>query len=408
MKPPHGSPPRFRTLSSGEVISQTFEAYRRLFRQIAPIPLLLVGAAYVGSVLLGLWVWWPYRGDFRLVKVRSTETLRFHGSSSHLLMPIVVTAALMLLLLVLQVAQAAAVMAVAGQGYLGTSPNWRAALRTAIRRIHSLVWVVALALAAWSIGLGLLTGLVSLLGASQVAGTAVGAVGVLVVAIGLGVLLSLVVPVVMFEQARGRRAVARSLRLVWPRLLATTVTLVAVVALVLLVDLVCQAGLSGLSGPGGSRIAARAVVVGLVELLISPLVPLAVAFVYFDVRNRREGIDLAELAASLDVRSPAAQPSGALPVSLPAPGWVPAWPSSPPTAPSPPGAVSAGPQLTPGEPRQPDALHRPVAPPSVWPALSPKPRPPQRPGTSVSGRSAGTTPAPGPSFDDAAVEAPPP
>ena len=407
MASPRARLPRFRSLSSGEVISQTFEAYRRLFRQVAPIPLLLVGSAYVASVVSGVWVWWPYRHDFRLVRVHGAESLRVHGSPGHLLVPIVVTGLLALLLLVLQVAQAAAVVAVAGQGYLGTAPSWRAAVRTAFRRMHSLVWVVALALVAWLTGLVLLSVLVTLTGTSRAPVAAAGAVASLAVAIGLGALLSLVVPIVMFEHTRGGRAVARSFRLVWRRLPATTVTLAAVVVLVFLVDLVCQAGLSGVSGAGGAGVAARAVVVGLVELLISPLLPLSVAFVYFDTRNRREGIDLAEVAASLDVPVPVAYPPAAPPVAPP-PGWAPAWPSGPPPAPWPRGAASGGPPspTAPPEPVEtsqagglPPEVSQPAAPPPAWPALSPKPRPPHRRGTPGSGRSADAWPAPGPSLE---------
>jgi len=211
----------------------------------------------------------------------------------------------------------------------------RDALGVTLRRAHSLLWIaIRLALSVFVLAL-LLVASVFLLSPLLPLGLA----WVLVQFV-------LLVPVMLVEQTRGRKAIKRVRHLlsgrVWRSL---TVVLVAAIPVVL-VEVISGAvlfGLTHLTGRNDAVGAVAATVLGtVVGILAFPLVAATAAVLYVDLRIRAEGLDV-ELAAERLGLEPArrllrpAPPAAALvfpggstpPYWPPPPGWTPQEPAVP-------------------------------------------------------------------------------
>lgn len=197
------------------------------------------------------------------------------------------------------------VVHIVGRTRLGHDTGVRAALRAAARRLPALLAVRLLLV---------LLGLAAAAVAGVVAGAvvaALGAVGFVLVfflllvtaagAVAVFTLFATVTPAIMLEHRGPLAALGRSVSLVrrryWP-------TLGRVLLVVLLVGLVSQA-LSLLALPtellpGGVAYVAASTLVGIVT---APLLPIALALIYLDLRVRTEGLDL---HAALDRPGPGA------------------------------------------------------------------------------------------------------
>jgi hypothetical protein len=264
----------------------------------------------------------------------------------------------------------AATVKAVSDAYLGGVPSVRDSLRFAARRIGSLLWLYLV------LAIGLTVAFICLV----------------VPAIWLYVAWSVATPVLLIEGLGGTVALRRSFRLVrgrwWPvaftllvaRFIVSFVSGV-VIALFLIVPHAIDGG-SILLGVIGSTIA------GIVAVaVVQPAAAAIVTVLYFDLRVRRDGFDLALLAAGLGLPE-ADMPLYALPARAlapiadgglgldaggeappfwpPPPGWKPSPsppPSPPPTAPPPP--PTAGPAAPPPSP-----------PPTAGPAAPPPPPPP--------------------------------
>lgn len=396
-------PARFRPLSAGEIIGQVFEAYRRLFGQVARLPLLLICPAYLVGAIVEILVWRHVFHDFHTVTRNGVTSLHFSGSNGALIRPVAVSAVVVIVLILLQIAESAAVVALVGQGYLGATPSWRSALRLTFARLSSVVWPIVL----FSLVLGVLLGALSVL-LSYLNTAGVAALGVVVAVVGAVYALvgaSLIVPTVMLEESGGWAAVRRSFRLVRGRFWACLGVLIAVAFIIWVVEVVFQLLFSALSTAGAPAVGVGVVVTAVAQLLIAPLLPIATAFLYLDLRNRAEGLPMGDIAHRLKVEVPPSPPTAAgvprgWPSPMPPPSSPPAGTWPPPTSPPPPSGWSSpetgggwsssppsGAPFPEGSGPPPPWEHAPPPPASPagapaatrWPALSPKPRPPRNP-----------------------------
>ena len=236
-----------------------------------------------------------------------------------------------------------------GDAYLGRQPEWGDSLRFALRRLPSLLWLTLL-----SVVLLLLA-----------------AIALIIPAIWLGVAWLAATPVLLFEGVKGRRALGRSFRLVrnrwWPTFgtFVVALLLIGIVTGILTALLVVPFALA-LSDDASPVLSL--VVGGVLNLLATalttPVQAAIVALIYFDLRVRKEGLDLELLARGM----------GGSPDEI----GTPLAPTAIPTAPSwgqpPPGqqAVPAGGQWAPPSPPGPS----PASPPAdQWAP----PRPPGSP-----------------------------
>lgn len=247
------------------------------------------------------------------------------------------------------VVTAATVKAVS-DAYLGTAPSARDSLRFAARRIGSLLWLYVV------LAIGLTLAFVALIGPG----------------VWLYVAWSVATPVLLIEGLGGTAALRRSFRLVrgrwWPvafTLLVAHLAVGVVSGLVLALLLIVPHTIDGSSillAVIGSTVAGSVTVA-----VVQPVQSAIITILYFDLRVRQDGFDLALLAAGLGLPEPevalyalptralaptaargSALPGEAPPFWPPPPGWK---PSAPPPAGSEP--VPAAPPAGPPPPPPP-------------------------------------------------------
>jgi hypothetical protein len=240
----------------------------------------------------------------------------------------------------------AAMLKAVSDAYLGNPSSVRDSLRFAGRRIGSLIWLYVLL----ALGLG------------------VALVFVVIPAIWLYAAWSVATPVLLVEGLGGSAALRRSFRLVRGRWWPTAFTLLVAFMLVSIASsvlvgvflIVPQAidGSSVLLAVIGATVASSVAVA-----VVQPIKAAIITILYFDLRVRKDGFDLALLAAGLGlppaelplftpparalaptVAGAPAVPTEAPPFWPPPPGWKPSAPVPPPQAPTP----GEGPAETPG------------------------------------------------------------
>jgi hypothetical protein len=205
--------------------------------------------------------------------------------------------------------------------YLEQPTNIGSSLRFALRRIGSLIW------------LEIITGVLLVLAF----------IALVIPGIWLFAAWSVAVPALLIEGCRGASALSRSFRLVrgrwWP---VAGVLLVASVMISVLSGAI-EAVLVGVSLTSGtSSVVLTVTVVSLAAavsaVLTRPFHAAVTTVLYYDLRVRHEGYDVALLAEQLGIE-PAALPSGALsgagPESVGASGGPPFWPPPPGWSPPP-------------------------------------------------------------------------
>jgi hypothetical protein len=212
-----------------------------------------------------------------------------------------------------QLATGACFRAVA-QSYLGQETSWRASLGFAMRKFHSILWIV--------IAGGFLTGL--------------GTIFCLIPGIYLYVGFAVALPVLMSEGQCGRKALGRSRALVRGRWWKTFWTLVVGGFLAGIISGGISGLITALAVVGRDNTLAVFLVTAVAgtagALLSTPFSAAYHTVIYFDLRVRKEAFDLRLLAsrlgvepgadwqpAALDPLPPTAQP----PFWPPPPGWKP-------------------------------------------------------------------------------------
>jgi hypothetical protein len=187
-----------------------------------------------------------------------------------------------------QLATATSLKAVSA-AYLGEEEDWRASLRFAFSRLWSLVWVAFLIL--FLAGFALL--------------------GCVVPGVYLYFSWIVAVPVLLLEDRRGWSALRRSRELVKGRWWQVFVCIMVAIILTTIVAAAFQGVLLAIV-IGAHSAATSAIAGGLASIisavLITPFTASVIAVVYFDLRVRKEGFDLALLARTIGVTPPPEAP----------------------------------------------------------------------------------------------------
>jgi hypothetical protein len=201
--------------------------------------------------------------------------------------------------------------------YLGVEPEWRRSLRFAVGRLGGLFGVAFVG--------GLLLALATL--------------ALIVPGIWLFVMYSVAVPALLLERIGPLAALRRSFRLVRGRWWATAGALLVGYLLIgvlgALVTVVVML-IPALVAEDNTLAAALGAVVGgtLGSMLTTPYSAAVVALLYFDLRVRKEGLDLQLIAEGVDVRR---DPDAPLPAPLVADEYTPEERAQAPYWPPPPG-----------------------------------------------------------------------
>jgi hypothetical protein len=280
-----------RPLGIGETLDAAVKLYREHFSDLLKASAVVLVPVTALNFLILLSV--PPVDGAGSPSLAPTGPLDFLGSSSA-----AAGGAAFLVFVVALVAGAlaqAACLRIVLDAYLGRTSGWRESLRVALRRLHSVVWVTVLSTGG------------TLLGYLLCVAPGVWLYGAWAVAI----------PALLTEDERGSRALTRSFRLVrrrwWPTagVLVVAYLLTAVItttfALVLVPLLLSNASDTATQ-------AANSVASGAATLLTTPFSAAVACALYFDLRVRKEGFDIALLSQRLALpRSPDAPPSGSAP-----------------------------------------------------------------------------------------------
>ena len=275
-----------RPLTVGEILDSSFRLYRRRFGA-------LVGGCAVVVIPLAL-----VQLAVNLSAQKTTTVSRIGGYTyrttavSGGTQLFLVLFGLFISGLNIALAQGAA-MRILSDHYLGTETTWTGSLRYAFSRFGSLLWIVLLSGLAWIFGgmLGFIPGIY------------------------LYVSFAVVIPVRLIEDERGRRALSRSRALINGRWWPTFSTLLVVLLITTTLTLLATAFVGGSTfflANTTSSTTARAVT-GLltagVNVIVTPISAAVATIIYFDLRVRKEGFDLALMIQRLDLPAVAvAQP----------------------------------------------------------------------------------------------------
>lgn len=185
--------------------------------------------------------------------------------------------------------------------YLGERPNWLESLRFAWKRVLAVLWVTLLAILLP--GLALIAFIIP----------------------GIWLWISWVVsgPAVLSEDVRGFKALGRSFRLVRGRWWPTFGTIALAYLLTTLITAVVGALFVGvlltdLDESGFAVILITQIITALATVFTTPLLAAVTVVIYYDLRVRKEGFDLALLAERVGVPPRTGDPhDGAAPPSQP-------------------------------------------------------------------------------------------
>ena len=309
--------PTLRPLRVGEILDVCINIFTKNFLTFLKIVLVLVVPVQLVSVLV------------LVSTVNNPDVLPEFGSTSGTVSNEDTTAyvggqvvVLVLGLILYAIATAACFKAV-GDAYLGRKPDWRASLRFAARRFHSVLWITFLVTLTCTLALFL----------------------VILPGIWLWFAFSVAVPALLFEGLKGTKAMRRSFRLVRRRWWATAGAIVSAYLIATIIGGILQSLVSALvlTDVGNSVLgvaAVNALASGIGQLFTTPFPAAVTAVVYYDLRVRKEGFDLQLLAERLGVTPPDVA-AGAAPGALPLDSSVPVWErqggAPPPPPPPPPG-----------------------------------------------------------------------
>ncbi len=191
---------------------------------------------------------------------------------------------------------------------------------------------------------------------------AIGTVFLILPGIWLLVALSVAIPALMLEGVGPFKAISRSLELVQGRWWATFGALLAMILFLVVIDFALGIALDGILLSGGQHSTTVLAIVSIVSYLIAQMIVLpfeaaVLTMIYFDLRVRKEGLDVERHAREAGLMGGSPEPAITAGVTTPAalPGSDPAAPTAPAVAPR---AVPA----PPGEPGSPDSPPPPTVP----------------------------------------------
>jgi len=316
------SAPALRPLRVGEILDAGIKAYTRNFRTLTGLTAVVVvpfqalsAVVLLSTISTGSEV--P-RGLAGIGSTRTAHATSLGGS-----------AILDLTGLIISVLTTAACLKAVSDVYLDQPTDIGSSLRFALRRLGSLLWleIMTFVLLAFAF------------------------VALVIPSIWLYAAWSVAVPALLIEDCRGWSALSRSFRLVrgrwWP---AAGVLLVAAV-MTSIVSGALEGLLVAISLSSDASVVLTVLVVslaaGLSAVLTRPFLAAVTTVLYYDLRVRHEGYDVALLAEQLGIE-PAALPAGAFvdvgPEAVGQPGGPPFWPPPPGWSPSPSAAGTDGEQ----------------------------------------------------------------
>ena len=257
-----------RPLGVGEVIDGALEIYRARFGTMLKAVAIVVVPVQVFNVLVVLSL--PSPTTTRTTSGFTTTTTSTGNSGT-------VIAAILLLQVVVIVSgllATAACLKVVSDAYLGTVSSWRESLRFGLSKLRSIVWV------------GLLNAL----------GVGLGFLFCIVPGVWLYVSWAIAVPVLLIEGTKGTKAMTRSRELVkgrwWPTcgalLIAFLITAAVSFALTIFTIPLLFSGASYTTTQTATALAR-----GVALVLTTPFSAAVVALIYFELRVRKEGFDVA-------------------------------------------------------------------------------------------------------------------
>jgi hypothetical protein len=310
------SAPALRPLRVGEILDAGIKVYLRNARTLMGLTAIVVVPFQALSALVLLSAVShasevPH-GSFS--SFGSTQTTSDHATSLGANAIVEVTSLIMTVLVT-----AACVKAVSDI-YLDQPAGIGSSLRFALRRVGSLVWLEILTI------VGLVFAFVALI----------------IPGIWLYGAWSVAVPALLIDDLRGGRALARSFRLVRKRWWPVAGVLLVANLMVTVIAGAIEGVLVGISVGTGSSLALTVVVVSvataIASVLTRPLLAAVTTVLYYDLRVRHEGYDVALLAEQLGIEPAALPPpefGDAGPGSVGAPGGPPFWPPPPGWSPPP-------------------------------------------------------------------------
>ncbi len=348
-----------RPMSVGEVLDASIKVYRTFFKVMTKSVAALIVPIYAILVLVII-------SGLPRVQNPSSSTIapQYQNSPTGIHTAAVWTllAAVLVIYAVqwlsLQLALAACFKTV-GDGYLGQHPTASDAIRVTLGKLHSIAWIAFLA--------SIVTLVLAVLSIF-----ALGAAGVWV-----WVTWSVSIPVMLLEGTKGAGALKRSFQLVrgrwWPTFATLAVTAVIMVVAYYIVSFAINVPLMLLGNESVAVSMAGSLIASVVAVtLVTPFQASVITVMYFDLRVRKEGFDLALLANQLgittggpgrplDVHTPTWLPPGPADWQWPAPGGY-GWPTAGET--SGPGGFAGGYDAPPSRWQTPGAM--PPTPPG-WP-----------------------------------------
>lgn len=310
---------QLRPLGIGEMLDAAIKIFTRNFKALVICATVVVVPLQIVAALVRL----------SALPDASTTTTTTNGTTTTvntgaLGLQLAATLVTLAVLLLAQLLATAACMKASSDAYLGQKANASSSLRFAARRLPSLLWLGLLVWVPISIGL------------------------MLCLAPGLWLLASwaVAVPALLIEGARGTKAIGRSWTLVRGRRWPILGVLLLAYLLSSLLNGILSVGVLGASGfeTDSARYVVLSTISGAISTSVTvPVYATIVALIYFDLRVRHEGFDLALLAQQVGVATPAGGFAGA-PAAAPVLGWnaPPQWgapvapaPWNPPSGPSP-------------------------------------------------------------------------
>jgi hypothetical protein len=308
--------PQLRPLGIGEILDVAIKITTRHWWTLARAVLVVVVPIQVLAALVDLSAAEGVitTGPDQTVDVEEDELWGFVAAA---------VAAVVLTLLAQTIATGACFKAVT-DAYLGREPSWRRSLAVVLRNLHSIVWISIL---TYTLGFLALLALI-------------------VPGIWLFIAWTVAIPAFLTEGVRGRRALGRSFRLVRGFWWRTFAVILIGSLLAGIVQSVVSGALTALVFTSESEavdVLANLLASIVSGLITTPFVAAVTIVLYVDLRVRKEGFDLALLAA----RFGDAPPAGGAP-------FLPAPPPPGPAAPPPPTGGTAPPYWPPPPGWKPD------------------------------------------------------
>lgn len=282
------APVRFRPLPLPELLDELFRLYRKYFGLIVGVSLIVVLPGLIWSLVTG-----TYRLSFNSYsnlfpsRFGTTTTTLTSQQVSDMIGLILLGALGSVLLLPFSVG---AVYRAVTDVALGRPATVGSVLRETLARYFPLLGLIALtvlAVALWFIAFVIGVALLVVW------------IGVLVLGVWLGVRWSLTVAAMMAEDIGPIKGLRRSWNLVggmWWRTFGI-LAVVYILQLVIAIALGFFFGIIvGVALTGDLRLAVNSVGSTLLGAIISPITTIAIVLLYFDLRVRKEGLDLDQLA----------------------------------------------------------------------------------------------------------------